>query len=114
MLNRVRKFLKNNSPDWLNTEVNKDLLQNLTANINCSPRPNLGEGLGVRAKTQPASKQSTLLDSDRPISTENCLQFPTPGTPHWRRIRQVFQALDNAPLDASYNQLIEYVREATC
>jgi biotin carboxyl carrier protein len=127
MLRAVRKFLKNNSPDWLNTEVNKDLLQNLSANItaskktitstsydvNCSPRPHLGEGLGVRAKTQPASKQSTLLDSDRPISIEKCLQFPTPGTPHWRRIRQVFQALDNAPFNASYNQLIEYVREAT-
>jgi biotin carboxyl carrier protein len=141
MLNRVRKFLKNHSPDWLNVEVNKDLLQNLSVAFseaalgaiaptqtplsstsydeNCSPRPELGEGLGVRAKTQPASKRSTLLDSDRPISTdlspngENCLQFPTPGTPHWRRIRQVFQTLDNAPQFASYNQLIEYVKETT-
>jgi biotin carboxyl carrier protein len=141
MLSKVRKFLKNNSPDWLNTEVNKDLLQNLSANItaskktitstsyddNYSPRPELGEGLGVRANIQLDSKQiskqpiSTTLNSapqsgslrDRPLFTENYLQFPTPGTPHWRRIRQVFQALDNAPLNASYNQLIEYVREAT-
>jgi hypothetical protein len=27
MLNKVRKFLRDRSPDWLNTEVNKDLLQ---------------------------------------------------------------------------------------
>ncbi|AFZ38355.1 hypothetical protein Sta7437_4928 (plasmid) [Stanieria cyanosphaera PCC 7437] len=140
MLSKVRKFLKNNSPDWLNTEVNKDLLQNLSANItaskktitstsyddNYSPRPELGEGLGVRANkldSKQISKQpiSTTLNSapqsgslrDRPLFTENYLQFPTPGTPHWRRIRQVFQALDNAPLNASYNQLIEYVRKAT-
>jgi hypothetical protein len=145
MLKLVRKFIKNHSPDWLNTEVNKDLLQNLSANItaskktitstsyddNYSPRPELREGLGVRANkldSKQISKQpiSTTLNSDRPISTdlspeaedkssngENNLQLPKQGTPHWRRIRQVFQALDNAPLDASYNQLIEYVREAT-
>ncbi|VEP14020.1 conserved hypothetical protein [Hyella patelloides LEGE 07179] len=121
MLKKVRKLLRDRSPDWLNTEVNKNLLQNLSANINCSPRPNLGEGLGVRADIQPASKRSispnsdyiARSQSDRSISTENCLQFPTPGTPHWRRIKQVFQALDNAPFDASYNQLIEYVRETT-
>ena len=141
MLKKVRKLLRDRSPDWLNTEVNKDLLQNLSTAIapakktitstsydnNYSPLPILGEGLGVRANIQLDSKQiskqpiSTTLNSapqsgalrDRPISTEKCLQFPTPGTPHWRRIRQVFQALDNAPLDASYNQLIEYVRKTT-
>jgi hypothetical protein len=35
------------------------------------------------------------------------------GKPHWRRINQVFQTLNNAPQFASYNQLIEYVRETT-
>ena len=131
MLNRVRKFLKNNSPDWLNTEVNKDLLQNLTTHksqpINMLPSP-YRRGAGGEVNRSPEQVKPSLNkslpgevkrsqkksdNSDRPISTENHLQFPTPGTPHWRRIRQVFQALDNAPLDASYNQLIEYVRETT-
>ncbi|HHP7231927.1 MAG TPA: hypothetical protein ACFCUY_13850 [Xenococcaceae cyanobacterium] len=133
MLSKVRKFLKNNSPDWLNTEVNKDLLQNLSAPLtkggwgylDRSPeqvKPSLDKSLPGEVKRS----QKKSDNSERPISTdlsllsrpdgtngENRLQFPTPGTPHWRRIRQVFQALDNAPLDASYNQLIEYVRETT-
>jgi hypothetical protein len=117
MFSKVRKFLKNHSPDWLNTEVNKELLQNLTANItsnrsdspltsyngNFSPIPSLGEGLGVRAD----------LQNDRPLMTDNCLLFPEKGTPHWRRINQVFQSLDTAPENATYNQLIEYVKETT-
>jgi hypothetical protein len=134
MLNRVRKFLKNNSPDWLNTEVNKDLLQNLSAAFseaalgaiaptqtplsstsydeNCSPRPELGEGLGVRANTQLTSSlnHSSINNS---LSTDRCSPFTLKGKPHWRRINQVFQTLDNAPQFASYNQLIEYVRETT-
>jgi hypothetical protein len=35
------------------------------------------------------------------------------GKPHWRRINQVFQTLDTAPENATYNQLIEYVRLST-
>jgi biotin carboxyl carrier protein len=35
------------------------------------------------------------------------------GKPHWRRINQVFQTLDTAPENATYNQLIEYVKETT-
>jgi hypothetical protein len=127
MLNKVRKFLKNHSPDWLNTEVNKDLLPNLTANFttfkktitstnyddNYSSDPKLLEELVVRAKIQPTSKELKSANSDRIIVTINDLQLPTPGTPHWRRIRQVFQALDNAPNNYTYNQLIEYVKETT-
>ncbi len=45
MLNKVRKFLKNNSPDWLNTEVNKNLLQNLTANITTSKNEDINSAL---------------------------------------------------------------------
>jgi hypothetical protein len=117
MLNKVRKFLRDRSPDWLNTEVNKDLLQNLTANItsnrsdlpltsyngNFSPRPSLGEGLGVRAD----------LQNDRLLMTDDCSLNTVKGTPHWRRINQVFQSLDTAPENATYNQLIEYVKETT-
>jgi biotin carboxyl carrier protein len=117
MLKLVRKFLRDRSPDWLNTEVNKDLLQNLTANItsnrsdssltsyngNFSPRPELGEGLGERANIQ----------NDRPLMTDDCLLMTVKGTPHWRRINQVFQTLNTAPENATYNQLIEYVKETT-
>jgi hypothetical protein len=127
MLELVRKFLKNHSPDWLNTEVNKDLLPNLTANFttfkktitstnyddNYSSDPKLLEELGVRAKIQPTSKELKSANSDRTMVTVNDLQLPTPGTPHWRRIRQVFQVLDNAPNNYTYNQLIKCVKETT-
>ena len=148
MLKKVRKLLRDRSPDWLNTEVNKDLLQNLSANIKSTPKtnnidsaplskggwrdldrspeqvkPSLSKSLpGEVIRSQKKSDNSDYAArslTDRSLSTdlspnrENCLQFPTPGTPHWRRIRQVFQAFDNAPLNASYNQLIEYVRETT-
>ena len=120
MLKQVRKLLRDRSPDWLNTEVNQILLQNLTANIatsktipsftdrddKYSPRPELGEGLGERAKIQSAYEQ--------PKSTNINSSLPTvKGTPHWRRINQVFATLDNAPEGYTYNRLIEYVREAT-
>lgn len=135
MFSKVRKFLKNHSPDWLNTEVNKDLLQNLTANITISRNEDINSALVSSGnwgdldrsqeqvkpsyiKSEPSEVKRSLTKSDikdrnRPLSTDNCLLFPTPGTPHWRRIRQVFQALDNAPANYTYNQLIEYVREAT-
>jgi hypothetical protein len=127
MLELVRKFLKNHSPDWLNVEVNKDLLPNLTANFttfkktitstnyddNYSSDPKLLEELGVRAKIQPTSKELKSANSDLTMITVNDLQLPTPGTPHWRRIRQVFQVLDNAPNNYTYNQLIKCVKETT-
>ncbi len=141
MLKKDRKLLRDRSPDWLNTEVNKDLLQNLSANIKSTPKTKDIERWRELNQSQEQVKSSYFkskpgevkrsqkksdTNNDRPLSTdlsllsrpdgtngENCLQFPTPGTPHWRRIRQVFQALDNAPLDASYNQLIEYVKETT-
>jgi hypothetical protein len=153
MIDRVRKFLKNHSPDWLNVEVNKDLLPNLSAAFseaalgaiaptqtplsstsydeNCSPRPELGEGLGVRADTTDASEQleSTRSNSAPPSGSlrERTLMtgpaarvlphdwslMTEKGKPHWRRINQVFQTLNNAPQFASYNQLIQYVRETT-
>ncbi len=121
MLNRVRKFLKNNSPDWLNTEVNKNLLQNLTANITTSKNEDINSALvssgswGDLEESQQVkpSLNKSNTNNERQFSTADSSLFPTPGTPHWRRIRQVFQALDNAPQFASYNQLIEYVRQTT-
>ncbi len=112
MFSKVRKFLRDRSPDWLNTEVNKDLLQNLTANITSSPKTQdinsapLIKDLNLPQDEVKRSLTKSDTNNDRPLMTVK-------GTPHWRRIRQVFQALDNAPLNASYNQLIEYVKETT-
>ncbi len=120
MLNKVRKFLKNKSPDWLNTEVNKDLLQNLSASLCKGDGENLEEfdqviSSHIKSKPREVKRSQTKFDTNTnfPLMTDDCSLMTVKGTPHWRRIRQVFQALDNAPLDASYNQLIEYVRETT-
>jgi hypothetical protein len=136
MFSKVRKFLHTHSPDWLNTEVNKDLLQNLSAKIAHSqtiPSPNISQtkdinvlpscslssqerarersrGAGGEVNINPETNPSI---SDRPLMTANCSLFTEKGTPHWRRINQVFQTLDTAPENATYNQLIEYVRLST-
>lgn len=114
MFSKVRKFLRDRSPDWLNTEVNKDLLQNLTANITTSRNEDINSDLvslgswGDLEESQQVkpSLNKSNTNNDRPLTTVK-------GTPHWRRIRQVFQSLDTAPENATYNQLIEYVKETT-
>lgn len=130
MLNKVRKFFKNNSPDWLNTEVNQNLLQNLSDNISTTDNSkdinsaSLSKGgarqrggIGGWGDLDPSQEQvkpslnKSNLNSDR--TTVNRLQLPTPRRPHWRRIEQVFMTLDNAPANSTYNQLIEYVRATT-
>ena len=141
MFSKVRELLKNHSPDWLNTEVNKDLLQNLTANIKSSqpPTPQTthesehinvlpSSSLSSQERVRERSKEININNAprlrssirrgsgslrDRQFSTTDSSLFPTPGTPHWRRIGQVFQALDTAPEPATYNELIGYVRETT-
>lgn len=100
MLNKVRKFLRDRSPDWLNTEVNKDLLQNLRANITSN-----------RSDSPLTSYNGNF--SPLPLMTDDCSLMTEKGTPHWRRINQVFQSLDTAPENATYSQLIEYVKETT-
>jgi biotin carboxyl carrier protein len=94
MLNKVRKFLHTHSPDWLNVEVNKNLLHNLTAKIASTP------------KTQDINSLDKGGWGDLPLMSAK-------KTPHWRRIDRVFQTLDTAPKNASYTQLIEYVRLST-
>jgi multidrug efflux pump subunit AcrA (membrane-fusion protein) len=124
MLKLVRQFLKNNSPDWLNNEVNKDLLQNLTANIKCTPKtqdinsaPLSKGGWGDLNVPMIDPHQSTVNGfqlTERSNGLSNNHSLPTvKGTPHWRRINQVFQTLNTAPENATYNQLIEYVRLST-
>ena len=116
MLKLVRKFIKNHSPDWLNTEVNKDLLQNLTTNITSTSKTKdidtaslIKGGWGDLNLPQDEVKRSLNKSN-----TNNNLPLMTvKGTPHWRRIERVFQTLNTAPENATYSQLIEYVKETT-
>jgi multidrug efflux pump subunit AcrA (membrane-fusion protein) len=105
MLNKVRKFLHDRSPNWLNTEVNKDLLQNLSAP--------LFKDLNLPQDEVKRSLTKSNTNNDRPLMTDDCSLMTAKGTPHWRRIKQVFQTLDTAPENATYNQLIEYVQQTT-
>jgi biotin carboxyl carrier protein len=114
MFSKVRKFLKNHSPDWLNTEVNKDLLQNLTTNITTSRNEDVNSALVFSGSWGDLEESRTVKPSLNKSNTNNNLPLMTvKGTPHWRRINQVFQSLDTAPENATYNQLIEYVKETT-
>jgi biotin carboxyl carrier protein len=116
-------FPRDRSPDWLNTEVNKDLLQKLTANITSTPKtqdinsaPLFKGGWGDLNLPQDEVKRSqkkSNTNNDRPLMRSDCSLNTVKGTPHWRRINQVFQTLDTAPSNATYTQLIEYVRLST-
>ena len=121
MFSKVRQFLRNRSPDWLNTEVNKDLVQNLSGSLSKRDEKDIQESQeqvkssyiksasGQVKRSQKKSNMTTNL----PLMTDDCSLMTVKGTPHWRRIRQVFQALDTAPETATYNELIGYVRETT-
>jgi hypothetical protein len=82
----ARNFLKHHSPAWLNVEINKDFFESFTAAIAPAPK---------------------LLP---PVSDS-----PLRGRPHWRRITQVYEILDQATKEGmvSYTALIDYVREVT-
>jgi biotin carboxyl carrier protein len=118
MLNKVRQFLRDRSPDWLNTEVNKDLLQNLSAPLTKGGWGDLDrsqdEVKPSLNKSLPGERSLTKSDNnDRPLMTNDWSLMTVKGKPHWRRINQVFQTLDTAPENATYNQLVEYVKETT-
>jgi biotin carboxyl carrier protein len=123
MFSKVRKFLRDRSSDWLNTEVNKDLLQNLTANITSTPKTqdinsalvSSGSWGDLNQPQDEVKRSQTKSDANNnlPLMTDDCSLNIVKGTPHWRRIYQVFQSLDTAPENATYNQLIEYVKETT-
>jgi biotin carboxyl carrier protein len=114
MFSKVRKFLRDRSPDWLNTEVNKDLLQNLTANITTSRNEDINSDLVSSGSWGDLEESRAVKVSLNKSNTNNALPLTTvKGTPHWRRINQVFQTLNTAPENATYNQLIEYVKETT-
>lgn len=82
----VRKLLRHNSPAWLNVEVGRDFFKHFQTAIAPEPR---------------------IL---APIVNSSLR-----GRPHWRRITQVFQILDEATKEGmvSYTALINCVREAT-
>lgn len=83
---KVRKLLRHNSPAWLNVEVDRDFFSRLTT------------AFSPELKLLPPVVNSSLR-----------------GRPHWRRITQVFQILDEATNEGmvSYTALINCVRKST-
>ncbi len=41
------------------------------------------------------------------------MAYSLKGKPHYRRTQQVYAVLDASPSDATYDRLIEYVRQST-
>lgn len=85
-ISEVRKLLRHNSPAWLNVEVDRDFFKHFQTAI--APEPKI---------------LAPIVDSS------------LRGRPHWRRITQVFQILDEATTEGmvSYTVLINCVRQAT-
>ena len=111
MIGKVRKFIRNSSPDWLNVEVNQDFFNNFSAALDC--------GLG-ELDTPPVKVVETIPNPDiaqpplpkSKIFYPKSVDFPFQGKPHWRRIKQVFETLEEAGT-GTYTELINYVREVT-
>lgn len=81
----TRALIRSHAPAWMNVDLDRDFLKNLRAAL----------------RTQEPTKTPALN--------------PQKGRPHWRRISQVFQILDEATKEGmvSYTTLINCVREAT-
>jgi len=111
MLNQVRKFIQNSSPDWLNVEVNKDFFTNFSAALTSDHE---SEELETNSELPPptSSASSAPEASSASSASSACTDFPFQGRPHWRRIKQVFEALELAGT-GTYTELINYVREVT-
>ena len=110
MLKKIRRFIHDKSPDWLNVEVNKDFLTNfseaVTSKHNTLPQNHLALNLTKENLTSPLTiPPSPLTRSPSPDRIK--------GKPHYRRILQVFEVLDNAPSGSTYTQLVNHVREVT-
>ena len=137
MIGKVRKFIRNSSPDWLNVEVNKDFFTNFSAALTpdheseelvVTPRETRRSRSALGFATANAERLpslTTLLrstaaeletNSELPPPTSSassaCTDFPFQGKPHWRRIKQVFEALEQAET-GTYTELINYVRATT-
>ncbi|NJK28795.1 MAG: hypothetical protein HC940_00925 [Acaryochloris sp. SU_5_25] len=86
LLKTVRQALRDVSPAWLNIRVDRAVFQNL--------------------------KQALQPPPPEKVAVDPSLQ----GRPHWRRIAQVYAALDHYWANqgaATYDTLIQYVQEVT-
>lgn len=86
ILKGIRRLLRENSPAWLNVEVDRNFFQNLHAALN-PPQP------------EPVAVDAALI-----------------GKPHWRRISEVYAALDQYWAIAgggTYTVLMAHVEAAT-
>ncbi len=99
MIGKVRKFIRNSSPDWLNVEVNKDFFTNFSTALTPDHE---SEELETNSELPPPTSSASSA----------CTDFPFQGRPHWRRIKQVFEALELAET-GTYTELINYVRATT-
>ena len=126
MIGKVRKFIRNSSPDWLNVEVNQDFFTNFSTALTPDHE---SEELEVRseelktnselrpapssaAKPPPNSELSSEVNPKSFIQNPKSADFPFQGKPHWRRIKQVFEVLELAGT-GTYTELVNYVREVT-
>jgi hypothetical protein len=86
ILKRVRRLLRDNSPAWLNVEVDRNFFQNLHTALH------------------PPEPQLVTVDVE------------LIGKPHWRRIAEVYAALDQYWALAgggTYTVLMAHVEETT-
>ncbi len=114
MIGKVRKFIRNSSPDWLNVEVNKDFFTNFSAALTSDHE---SEELEVRSEElETNSVGSAYSYGVLPLPTSSAPEapsaFPFKGRPHWRRIKQVFEVLEEAGT-GTYTELVNYVRATT-
>ncbi len=106
MIGKVRKFIRNSSPDWLNVEVNKDFFTNFSTALTSDHE---SEELEVRSEELETNSELPPPASSASSAPE---AFPFKGRPHWRRIKQVFEVLELAET-GTYTELVNYVREVT-
>ncbi len=102
MLNQIRLFISAHSPDWLNVEVNQDFFNNFSAAL--TPDHESKE-LETNSELPPPTSSASSASSAPEA-------FPFKGRPHWRRIKQVFEVLEQAGT-GTYTELVNYVREVT-
>ncbi len=116
MLNQIRLFISAHSPDWLNVEVNKDFFTNFSAALTPDHESEELETNSVGSTYSygvlPLPTSSAPEASSASSASSACTGFPFQGRPHWRRIKQVFEVLEQAGT-GTYTELVNYVREVT-
>ncbi len=113
MIGKVRKFISDRSPDWLNVEVNKDFFTNFSAALTPDHESEELETNSVGSTySYGVLPLPTSSAPEASSASSACTDFPFQGKPHWRRIKQVFEVLELAGT-GTYTELVNYVREVT-